>query len=231
MRWGVVSAWNAQCAEWDIICKLAHPLAWLFRDEECHEAVLCQVHSCKPDLRVGRGCESLRFLRWDGAVHLMTAARWCLKGQTKPLIGSLDDSLDVGGNHGEGRDGEGHLALCKCFGIWGNLRNIGASYVVGHTKAVRDVGQYISDIGRYLEGVLRWRIKVFYELELEGHICDIADGDIDGCHFLDFVVTLEVTWDREKDRHMRNMYISQTSAEPTQLFVYAHCDELAKLQL
>ena len=69
--------------------------------------------------------------------------------------------------------------------------------------------KYISDVGRQLEGVLRRRIKVFDELELEGHICNVADGDIDGCHFLDFVVTLEVIRDRKKDRHMRNMFFNK----------------------
>ena len=71
----------------------------------------------------------------------MTATSWRLKGQTKTLVRSFNDGLHIGGNHGEGRDGQGHLALRKCFGIWGDLRNICTSYVVGHTKAVRDVGQ------------------------------------------------------------------------------------------
>ena len=136
----------------------------------------------------------------------MAAARWSLERQPQTFVRGLDDCLDVCRDDRERRDGKRHLAMGERFRIRGDLRHICPSCAVGHTQAVGNAGQDGSHI-LHLEGILRSRIKVFNELELEGHIGDVANCDVDWRHFLDFGSAFEVRLNRglksEQDRHMR----------------------------
>ena len=87
----------------------------------------------------------------------------------------LDERVDVCGGSGKRAEMDGHISRGEGCGVWTDLGNWGAGGVVGHSKAVGDVGEGHGDI-LHGETISRRRIEVLDEDEGERNSRDVADG-------------------------------------------------------